>query len=216
MNTAIFSCLAVPDSLQAHDLYPARHLCPWGLSPWKIIGKNIGVGCYPLLQGIFPTHGSNPGLLHCRPILYHLSHHGSPDEARNTEVHVSFQSMIFSWYISRWLQLFKRHRWKNAQEKAYRAESKEMWDMELGFLFPGCQRQLCAPSTDVPALSTSRHGSSLQAPCPEILLGLHRQGMTDGPYSWSQAQTSLEVQLILQDQNPHPESHHSCGPKFLL
>ena len=33
---------------------------------------------HSLLQGIFPTHGSNPGLLHCRWILYHLSHQGSP------------------------------------------------------------------------------------------------------------------------------------------
>ena len=86
----------------------------------------------------------------------------------------------------------------------------------FGFLFPGCHGQLCVPSTDVPAVSTCRHGSSLQAPCPELLLGLHRQGMTDSPYSWSQALTSLEVQLILHDQNPHPESYHSCDPKFLL
>ena len=36
-------------------------------------GKNKGVGCHDLLQGIFPTQGSNPGLLHCRQILYHRS-----------------------------------------------------------------------------------------------------------------------------------------------
>ena len=41
-------------------------------------GKNVGVGCGFLLLGIFPTQGSNPGLLHCRQILYHLSHQGSP------------------------------------------------------------------------------------------------------------------------------------------
>ena len=41
-------------------------------------GKNTGVGCHALLHGIFPTQGSNPGLLHCRQILYHLSHQGSP------------------------------------------------------------------------------------------------------------------------------------------
>ena len=40
--------------------------------------KNTGVSCHAL-QGIFPTQGSNPGLLHCRWILYHLSHQGSPD-----------------------------------------------------------------------------------------------------------------------------------------
>ena len=33
------------------------------------------MGCHALLQGIFPTQGLNPGLLHCRQILYHLSHH---------------------------------------------------------------------------------------------------------------------------------------------
>ena len=41
-------------------------------------GKNIGVGRLCLLQGIFPTQESNPGLPHCRWILYHLSHQGSP------------------------------------------------------------------------------------------------------------------------------------------
>ena len=41
-------------------------------------GKNTGVGCHALLQGIFPTQGINPGLPHCRQILYHLSHQGSP------------------------------------------------------------------------------------------------------------------------------------------
>jgi len=42
-------------------------------------GKSTGVGCYFLLQGIFPTWGSNPGLLHCRQkMLYILSHQGSP------------------------------------------------------------------------------------------------------------------------------------------
>ena len=52
---------------------PARFLCPWD-SP----GKNTGVGCHALLQGIFLTQGSNPGLMHCRQILYHLRHQGSP------------------------------------------------------------------------------------------------------------------------------------------
>ena len=39
-------------------------------------GKNTGVGCPALLQGIFPTQGSNPGLSHCRSILYRVSHQG--------------------------------------------------------------------------------------------------------------------------------------------
>ena len=40
-------------------------------------GKNTGVGCQILCQRIFPIQGSNPGLLHCWRILYHLSHQGS-------------------------------------------------------------------------------------------------------------------------------------------
>ena len=43
----------------------ARLLCPW-----DSLGKNTGVGCHALLQGIFPTQRSNPWLLHCRQILY--------------------------------------------------------------------------------------------------------------------------------------------------
>ena len=46
--------------------------------PWDSPGKNTGVGCHFLLQGIFPIQGSNPSLLHCRQILHHLSHQGSP------------------------------------------------------------------------------------------------------------------------------------------
>ena len=41
-------------------------------------GKNTGVGYYTLLQGAFPTQGSNPGLLHREQILYRLSYQGSP------------------------------------------------------------------------------------------------------------------------------------------
>ena len=51
----------VSDSLRPHGLKPTRILPPWD-SP----GKNTGVGYLFLLQGIFPTQGSNPGLLHCR------------------------------------------------------------------------------------------------------------------------------------------------------
>ena len=53
-------------------------LQPNGLySPWNSPGQDNGVGSLPLLQGIFPTQGSNPGLPHCRWILYQLSHKGS-------------------------------------------------------------------------------------------------------------------------------------------
>ena len=47
-------------------------------SPWNSPGPNTGEGSLSLLQGIFPTQGSNPGLLHCRRILYQLSHQSRP------------------------------------------------------------------------------------------------------------------------------------------
>ena len=62
------SCSVVSDSLRPHGLY----------SPWNSPGQNTGVGNLSLFQGIFPTQGLNTGLLHCRWILYQLSHRGSP------------------------------------------------------------------------------------------------------------------------------------------
>ena len=54
-------------------------LWPQGLcSPWNSSGQNTGVGSLSLLQGIFPTQGSNPGFPHCTWILYQLSHQESP------------------------------------------------------------------------------------------------------------------------------------------
>ena len=70
------SCSVVSDSLRPHELH----------SPFNSLGQNTGVfqywvsqkgSCF-LLQGISPTQGSNPDLPHCRQILYHLSHQGSP------------------------------------------------------------------------------------------------------------------------------------------
>ena len=57
----------------------SESLTPRGLySPWNSPGKNTGVGSLSLLEGIFPTQGSEQGIPHCRWILYQLSHLGSP------------------------------------------------------------------------------------------------------------------------------------------
>ena len=86
--------------------------------PWSM-GKNTGVVCYFLLQKIFLTQGSNPVLLHCRQILYSLSHQGSPDWAtreapKNTGVAVpssrgssksrdwSQVSLTAGWFFTVW------------------------------------------------------------------------------------------------------------------
>ena len=64
------SCLTLCDPMQYRRLGFSVHQD----SP----GKNTGVGCHALLQGIFLSQGLNPGLLHCRRILYHLNHQGNP------------------------------------------------------------------------------------------------------------------------------------------
>ena len=58
------SCSVVSDSLWSYGQY----------SPWNSPGQNTGVGSLSFLQGIFPTQGLNPGLPHCRRILYQLGH----------------------------------------------------------------------------------------------------------------------------------------------
>ena len=56
------------DSLGPHGRY----------RPWNSLGQNTGVGSLSLLQGVFTTQGSNPGLPHCRWVLDQLSHRGCP------------------------------------------------------------------------------------------------------------------------------------------
>ena len=79
----------VSDSLRPHGLY----------SPWNSPGQNTGVSSLSFLQGIFPTQGSNPGLPHCRQILYQLSHKGSP---RILEGSLSLLQEIFLTRESNW------------------------------------------------------------------------------------------------------------------
>jgi len=71
------------DSLRRHGLH----------SPWNSPGQNTGVGSLSLLQGIFPTQGSNPGLPHCRRILYQLSHKGNSSSPHSVLQFRSAQSL---------------------------------------------------------------------------------------------------------------------------
>ena len=95
------------DSLRTHGLWPAKLLCPWN-SP----GKHTGVGCHFLLQGIFPTQGSNLGLLQWGQILYHLSHHGSHG------------SRITNVRISGWLLYFEKAGQSNGEVTSHKQESE--------------------------------------------------------------------------------------------
>ena len=61
-------------SVMSNSLWPPWTIACQALSPWDFPGKNTGMGCHFLLQGIFLTQGLNLGLLHCRQILYRLNH----------------------------------------------------------------------------------------------------------------------------------------------
>ena len=69
---------------------------PW--TPWNSPDQNTGVGRLSLLQGIFPTQGSNRGLLHCRRILSQLSYQGSPLMKHPCSIYsiISFKPMLIS------------------------------------------------------------------------------------------------------------------------
>ena len=83
--------------LRPYGFYPTRLLCPWNSSV-----KNTAVGCQSLLQGIFPTQGLNPCLLHCRQILYHLSRQES-----SKSFHIANRiSADKIWYKHVWMKLY--------------------------------------------------------------------------------------------------------------
>ena len=84
----------MPNALWPHAVQPTRLL-----HPGDFPGKDTGVGCHFLLQGILPTQGSNPGLLHCRQILYWLSYKGSPNEG--VLLHQCFLKSISYWWAHR-------------------------------------------------------------------------------------------------------------------
>ena len=87
-----------------------RLLCPW-TSP----GKNTGLGSHSLLKGIFLTQGLNSCLLHCRQILYYLSHQGNPIKKektpQTTQNHGNSPIMLFSKHMRRYKQTFMIKIW---------------------------------------------------------------------------------------------------------
>ena len=100
------------DFLWSHGLYPIRSLCPWNSS-----SKSTGVGCHDLLQGTFLTQGSNLGLLHCRQILYHLSHLGSHKKIYGLNVIVIFSRYTNTFcFVFIWKSVGKNREWLNSKK----------------------------------------------------------------------------------------------------
>ena len=97
MCVCVYGCVSVlvtqsyPTFCKPMDI---AHQLP--LRPWDSPGKNTGVSCHSLLQGIFPTQGSNLGPWHCRQILCHLSHQGSPKGDQWTCIALSLSECLKS------------------------------------------------------------------------------------------------------------------------
>ena len=71
-------CAVLSLSVVSNSLWPMDCSLPGSSVHGSSPDNNTGMGCRALLKGIFPTQGLNPGLPHCRWILYCLSHQGSP------------------------------------------------------------------------------------------------------------------------------------------
>ena len=109
--------------VEPHWLWPTRLLCPWDFP-----GKNTGVGCHFLLQGIFLTQGWNPGLLHWQPDSLPLSHprtlsypftlynlsHGKSLRCGTCQVILLGQTLSRSKMLS---YVYSHLKWRNQQEK---------------------------------------------------------------------------------------------------
>ena len=78
----------MPDSLWPHGLQPTRLLCPWDFP-----GKNTGVGCHALLQGIFLTQGSNPSLLLAGRFFTFWATREAPTKAESEAIHLTSQGI---------------------------------------------------------------------------------------------------------------------------
>ena len=143
------SCLTLWDP---HGLY----------SPWSSPGQNTAMGSLFLLQGIFPTQGSNPGLPHCRQILYQLSHKGSPrilewvaypfcrgpSQPRNqTGVSCNAGGFFSNWAMREaphiWSSCERRGRWKSWWNWLHSRFQVELWCKDVS-----CHEQECTGSQD--------------------------------------------------------------------
>ena len=108
MNEGECCCLVAKLTLlRPHGLYPNRLLYPW-----EFPGKNPGLGCHFLLQGIFPTQGLNPHLLHRQVDSLPLSHPGSPEM-------IVVGGRVESW-MAKW--------WKPRRVDGFWAEKSRYWN----------------------------------------------------------------------------------------
>ena len=132
------------DSLRPHGLQPTRLLCPQDFP-----GKNTGVGCHFLLQGIFPTQRLNPGLLHCRKTLHCMTNQGSVVKLVKKHFYIQFISV----------QLLSCVRFfVTSQSVAHQASLSitNSWSllklMSIAFVLPSNHLILCHPLLLLPSI----------------------------------------------------------------
>ena len=111
----LFSRSVVSDSLRRYGLVSTSLLCPWD-SP----GKNTGVGCHALLQGIFPTQGLNPCLLHWQKDSLPMSHQGVIGSAKSRRREIA-------WHLQRTScsQASLEHRMWRVRQRLHRRETSK-------------------------------------------------------------------------------------------
>ena len=119
------SCRTLWDSMNCSPAGSSVH----GESP----GKDTGVRCHALLQGIFPTQGSNPGLLHCRQIPYRLSHQGNSPVTIRQASPCGFQRLFYTGSMDVLHHGYYNHSWGfpgGSESK----ESVSVWEAWVQFL----------------------------------------------------------------------------------
>ena len=137
ISLVLCSFLSRVQLLWPHGLWPTRLLCPWDPP-----GKNAGVGSYSLLQGIILTQRLNPGLPHCRQILYQLNYQGSLSKERYSTQTVKRLSIMWETWV-------RSLGWEDSLEKG-----KATWCEEASLVTPGCDERKYSVYCRVPRLPT--------------------------------------------------------------
>ena len=130
--------------------------------PWISPGKNTGAGYHSLLKVISLTQGSNPGLLHCRKILYHPIHQGSP------QLSIFLKFFIIKCCGEIWAVVISEYQNIKWHQHFFCSERKEISFREKGSWAP-TQLGDTAATLHSAWLNTSALGKGLLMPLPEAL-----------------------------------------------
>ena len=108
-------------------------------------GKNTGVGCHALFQGIFPSQGLNPGFSHCKQILYQLSYQESPFHLQFSSVQLLSRVRLFAtlWITERQASLSITNSWSSLRL------------MSIESVMPSSHLILCCPLLLLPPIPPS-------------------------------------------------------------